>query len=237
MSTNTPTANSSYDSSIANEIDSLIDSVASALDSVGADQQIIEEIEQQGEQTAAAADKEIEQLKENADQQQQEIEQERERRSAEIEGCHNRISKVEEQIPDENPTPEGSETTMQRDELTPIEQLAQSDEIDEVTDSQSVRRAVSLFENLPDWGSRTPKGVVLKPADNPLKLLEADRDESLCWKQYYRAAKTLEQLSKGSVTFVDSDRHGKMIVLHEQSEAYSRIASGQLSSSSVEETA
>ena len=237
MSANTPTANSSYDSSIANEIDSLIDTVASALDSVGADQQIIEEIEQQGEQTAAAADKEIEQLKENADQQQQEIEQERERRSAEIEGCHNRISNVEQQIDDETPTVNDDETTIQPDDLTPIEQLAQSDEIDEVTDSQSVRRAVSLFENLPDWGSRTPKGVVLKPADNPLKLLEADRDESLCWKQYYRAAKTLEQLSKGSVTFVDSDRHGKMIVLHEQSEAYSRIASGQLSSSSVEETA
>jgi len=93
---------------------------------------------------------------------------------------------------------------------------------------------VSLFKNLPNWGSKTPKGIVLKPADNPLSLLEADREENLAWKQYYRAAEALEQLSEGSVTFFDSDRHGKMIVLHEQSETYERIVSDQLTPSSVQ---
>jgi hypothetical protein len=64
-------------------------------------------------------------------------------------------------------------------------------------------------------------------------LLEADRDESLSWKQYYRAAETLEKLSKGSVTFFDSDKHGKMLVLHEQSDAFDRVANGSLTPSSV----
>ena len=180
----------------------------------------------------------VDQLESKVEDNTDQIDEERERRSAEIEGCHNRISEVENtveeaDINDENPTPEGPTTTIQPDDLTPIEQLSQADDIDEVTDSQSVRRAVSLFKNLSDWGSRTPKGIVLKPADNPLKLLEADQDESLCWKQYYRAAEALERLSEGSVTFFDSDRHGKMICLHEQSEAFDRVANGELTPSSV----
>jgi hypothetical protein len=65
-------------------------------------------------------------------------------------------------------------------------------------------------------------------------LLEADRDESLCRRQWYRACETLEKLSEGAVTFFDSDRHGKMICLHEQSEAYERVVNGALSPSSVE---
>jgi hypothetical protein len=58
-------------------------------------------------------------------------------------------------------------------------------------------------------------------------------DESLCWKQYYRAAEALEGLSEGSVTFVNSDRHGKMLILHEHSDVYDRMIDGSLSVSSV----
>ena len=105
-----------------------------------------------------------------------------------------------------------------------------------MTDSPSVERAVSLFSNIQDWGAKTPKGYVLRPKDNPLQLLEADRDESLAWKQYYRAAQTLERLSKGACTFFDSDRHGKMIVLHEQSEVFERVKNDTLTASSVEAT-
>ena len=147
-----------------------------------------------------------------------------------------RISDVEAAIEDESVGVNSGESTLQRDELTPIEQLSQADDIDEVTNSVSVRRAVSLFKNLHDWGSRTPKGIVLKPSDNPLKLLEADRDESLCWKQFYRAAEALERLSEGSVTFFESTRHGRTICLHEQSEAFQRVVNGSLSPSSVEAT-
>jgi hypothetical protein len=134
-------------------------------------------------------------------------------------------------------TPDSGEAGIQQHELTPIEQLACSDDVDEVTNSPSVKRAVALFKNIDDWGSKTPKGIVLKSADNPLSLLSADQDESLCWKQYYRAAQTLESLSKGSVTFVSSDRHGKMVILHEQSEAYSRMINGTLTTSSAHEKA
>lgn len=135
-----------------------------------------------------------------------------------------------------NPTPESRETTIQQHDLTPIEQLSRADDPSEVTDSPTVERAISLFQNIAQWGSKTPKGIVLKPADNPLSLLETDREESLAWKQYYRACETLEQLSEGSVTFFDSDRHGKMLVLHSQSETYERVANGALTPSTVETT-
>jgi TolA-binding protein len=131
------------------------------------------------------------------------------------------------------PTPSDGQNTIQEHDLTPVEQISHADNIDEVIDSPSVKRAVSLFKNISEWGSRTPKGIVLKSSDNPLSLLSADMDESLCWKQYYRAASALESLSEGAVTFVNSDRHGKMLILHEHSEVYDRMLNGVLSVSSV----
>jgi len=47
------------------------------------------------------------------------------------------------------------------------------------------------------------------------------------------AAETLEELTKGAVTFFDSDKHGKMLVLHERSEAYDRVSNASLTTSSV----
>ena len=234
MSNNNAGANSPYDSSIATTVDTLINTVTNTLDELGADSEQIEAIESVGNELQSEVDQLADQVNNNTEA----IDEERERRSAEVEGCHNRISEVENtveeaNINDENPTPEGPTTTIQHDELTPIEQLSQTDDIDEVTDSQSVRRAVSLFKNLSDWGSRTPKGIVLKPADNPLRLLEADQDESLAWKQYYRAAEALERLSEGSLTFFESTRHGRTICLHEQSEAFDRVVNGTLTASSV----
>jgi hypothetical protein len=150
------------------------------------------------------------------------------------------LDEVEEQLSTDDPctdTPtETDQTHAPESSLTPIEQLSEYDDVGEVTSSPSVERAVSLFSNIDDWGSRTPKGIVLKPADNPLSLLSADMDESLCWKQLYRAAEALERLSKGAVTFFDSDRHGKTLVLHEQSEVYERVRSGTLSVSTAEAT-
>jgi regulator of replication initiation timing len=115
--------------------------------------------------------------------------------------------------------------TTPADELTHIERISRAagDDISSVTDSVAARRAVALWRNLPKWGSKTPKGYCLRPKDNPKRLLEADQDEDLAWKQYYRAAEALESLSEGAVTFFDSDTHGKMLVLHEQSEAFDRL--------------
>jgi TolA-binding protein len=223
MSANTPTAISSYDR------EGLIEIIEEQQQQLETQQQQInqlQEISQQQQQQLDDQADEIEELQEELRETKEHAGKER----AELSG---RISEVEAGLTDENPTPNGEETATQRADLTPVEQLSQADDPGEVTDSPTVERAVSLFKNLPQWGSKTPKGVVLKPADNPLSLLEADRDESLAWKQYYRAAEALEQLSEGSVTFFDSDRHGKMIVLHEQSEAYDRVVSGQLTASSV----
>ena len=219
MSANTPTAISSYDR------EGLIEIIEQQQQQLETQQQQIDELIEQNQQQ-----------QEQLDELQGKIESEGDRRSAEIEGVHNRISGLEEDIEEETPTPQPEETTIQQSDLTPAEQLSQADDPGEVTDSPTVERAISLFKNLDKWGSKTPKGLVLKPADNPLSLLEADRDEQLAWKQYYRAAEALEQLSEGSVTFFDSDRHGKMIVLHERSEAYDRVVNGTLTASSAEAT-
>jgi uncharacterized coiled-coil protein SlyX len=189
----------------------------------------------------------IESQQETIEDQQNEID---ELRSELIEHQERSVRKIAETMKDVNqlqesfegdsegvtptPTPNDGQTARQEHELTPIEQISRADNenLDQVIDSPSVRRAVSLFKNITDWGNRTPKGIVLKSSDNPLSLLSADMDESLCWKQYYRAAEALESLSKGALTFFNSEKHGKMLVLHQKSEVYDRMKNGTLTMSS-----
>jgi len=144
-----------------------------------------------------------------------------------------RLEDVEEgDITDETPTPQ-ADTNASTEPLTPIERLSESGDSTDVTTNvtASVRRAVTLFENLPDWGSSTPKGRVLKPSDRPKQLLEAATDESLAWTQYYRAAEALERLSKGAVTFFDHRKHGKTVVLHENTTVHDRAVQSGTSDS------
>jgi len=152
-----------------------------------------------------------------------------------------RLSDVESTIEEadfgsDTPGVSGDNAPIQTGDLTPIEQIARSGDVDDITSSASIQRAVSIFKNLKKWGRKTPKGIVLRPADKPLSLLEADRDEDLAWKQYYRAVKQIEKLSKGAATFFDSDRHGKTLVLHQQSDVYDRVTSGTLTPSSASAT-
>lgn len=154
---------------------------------------------------------------------------------SDVEWVEAEIEDLEADLTGSNPTQATAPSTEQPADLTHIEKISRAagDDISSVTDSVAARRAIALWRNLANWGKKTPKGYCLRPADNPKKLLEADQDESLAWKQYYRAAEALEGLSEGAVTFCHSDRHGKMLVLHEQSEAFDRVQSA-LSASSVQ---
>lgn len=238
MSTNTTTAISSFDSDVAETVNTFVDTVTDALADTQADSDLIDAVETTGSDVADAVEEEIQRKDDQIQELQDDLQDTQDHGGKERAELSKRVSDVEEAVEeggfgDDSPTPRADKTGIQPSELTPIEQLSQADDVSDVTDSPTVERAVSLFKNLRQWGSKTPKGIVLKPADNPLSLLEADQDESLAWKQYYRAAEALEQLSQGSVTFFDSDRHGKMICLHEQSEAFERVVNGTLSSSSV----
>jgi Skp family chaperone for outer membrane proteins len=128
------------------------------------------------------------------------------------------IIDLEEQIADVEAGSPGSkgggdaaETTMQRPDMTPIERVSKMDTEDTGIDmTPSIERAVSIFDHWEEWSDKTPKGRVLKSG---LKnLLRTATGESLAWRQVYRAAEALEELSKGRIEFVDHKRHGKMLI-------------------------
>jgi uncharacterized coiled-coil protein SlyX len=184
----------------------------------------------------------IESQQDEIDELRQELTEHQEKSIRKIAETMKDVNQIQESLEADSdgitPTPNDGQTARQSHELTPVEQIARGDteNLDKVIDSPSVRRAISLFKNIADWGNRTPKGIVLKSSDNPLSLLSADMDNSLCWKQYYRAAEALEGLSEGAVTFVNSDRHGKMVILHEHSDVSQRMKNGTLSVSSESTT-
>lgn len=152
---------------------------------------------------------------------------------SDVEWVEEEIEALEADGTGSNSTHATADPTGEPAELTHIEKISRAagEDISSVTDSVDARRAIALWRNLTDWAKKTPKGYCLRPADNPKQLLEADQDESLAWKQYYRAAEALEGLSEGAVKFCHSDRHGKMLVLYEQSAAFDRVQSSLTASS------
>jgi hypothetical protein len=210
--------------------DELVQIVTDLADTVREQNKHIEEQDKRIEEQDERIDeqnKRIDEQDERIDELQEQLKDERATRAKESAQDRQRIHQVEQAVeeqesPDTNPTPDTSETA-QTDPLTPIERLSGGDREDiaqQVT--PSVKRALALFEHLPDWGTSTPKGITLRPDDRPKDLLEATTGESLAWQQYYRACEALESLSKGAVTFVDHRRHGKTLVFHDNTGVHQR---------------
>ena len=106
---------------------------------------------------------------------------------------------------------DAAETAMQRPDMTPIERISKMDAQDVGIDvTPSIERAVVIFNHWKEWSKKTPKGRVLK---SDLKtLLRTATGEKLAWRQAYRAAEALDELSKSRIKFFDHKRHGKMLI-------------------------
>jgi seryl-tRNA synthetase len=103
------------------------------------------------------------------------------------------------------------ETTAQHLEMTPIERISIMDAEDTGIDmTPSIERAVSIFDHWKEWSKKTPKGRVVK--DELKTLLRTATGEKLAWRQVYRAAEALEELSKGDIQFIHHNKHGKMLI-------------------------
>jgi TolA-binding protein len=129
------------------------------------------------------------------------------------------IVDVEEQLDDVEPGSEGGEggvqgeeTTIRRPDLTPIERLSKIEDTEDtaIEITPSIERAVTIFDHWEDWSQRTPKGRVLK--EGLKTLLRTASGDKVNWRQSYRAAEALEELSKGRIQFMKHKRHGKMLL-------------------------
>ena len=118
---------------------------------------------------------------------------------------------------EDQPVGESAENQSNRAELLPIERIARLKESSGEPENNpfadttpSVDRAVAIYQHFREWSSKAKAGRVIR--DNLKKLLNTATGESLAWKQVYRACEKLEEYSKGSIEFIQHDRHGWMLV-------------------------
>jgi hypothetical protein len=122
------------------------------------------------------------------------------------------------------------ESDPENEPMTPMERLLRLGEDGIMIDvTASVRRAKAIAAHFAQWSSKTPNGLVVK--DNLKSLLQTATNESLAWKQVYRAAQALEKFTKGAIRFEKHRRHGWMLI--DDRGIASRLE--QLRSSSVSE--
>lgn len=113
---------------------------------------------------------------------------------------------------DDTPRGNEEETTPQ----TPIERCFDDPETSGVRITASVQRAMRIVGNFDRWAERvgTKGRHVVK--DNLRTLLGTAGGERLAWKQVYRAAEKLEELSNGGLAFKKHRKHGWMIELEDE---------------------
>lgn len=133
------------------------------------------------------------------------------------------IEELEEESAEEPPA-SAEEAPGTQAEKTPIERVADDPDTSGVRITASVQRALSIAGHFRDWCTKGARGT-RAVTKNLRTLLGAAEDETLAWKQVYRAAETLEELSNGALTFKKTRRHGLIIELEDDA-FLSRVVSG-----------
>ena len=126
-------------------------------------------------------------------------------------------AEIRQDVHAERPDP-GSEPQAEDDEtMLPIEQLAEYGDDSDLAQvggvTESVERAVEIFEHFGDWSKKAPTGRVVR--SNLKDLLSTALGERIAWRQVYRACEKLEEWSKGTIQFKKTRRHG-WILLEDQ---------------------
>lgn len=138
-----------------------------------------------------------------------------------VESLMARISEVEEaRSQDATPGVEGEDDGSKLHDLLPIDRVVLSDDVEDCmigNVTESVERAAAIYENFRQWSDKTTAGQVIhtsggKRGASLKTLLETATGESLEWKQVTRACRKIEEWSKGTIQFKQSDRHGWMLI-------------------------
>lgn len=134
-----------------------------------------------------------------------------------VESNNTRVKSVAsevEEIRDGGGTVEADPEDRVSDDYTPVERIVALGE--DLAESASDKRAVTIFENLSDWGKKTPNGkLIIRTGKDKLKThLDAARpdDDVASWKQVHRACEALEDLSDGYISFREVKGNNALVV-------------------------
>lgn len=99
--------------------------------------------------------------------------------------------------------------------MTPLERLLDDPQNSGIRITPSVDRAMTIASRIDQWSEKVPAGHVVRNGLN--KLLSTVEDESLAWKQVHRACHKLDELTGGRISFEDTDQHGRVLVMRDES--------------------
>jgi chromosome segregation ATPase len=159
-------------------------------------------------QSADAVEDELTEIREENEELRKrvtELEADNERLDALVTGALDRIHELEDRLDD---VESRSTTDTEMDDETPTPAQRAIEEYDETeSDSSSKQRAVAILANYSDWCIKTQAGWVIRTREERLRdRLERELGEDLEWVQVYRACKKLENVTEGTIEYVDSDR-------------------------------
>lgn len=166
------------------------------------------------EETAQTVEQNVDDIKSNAG----DIEDEAERRSAEVEGCHHRISNVEDEIDDLETTGARAADTSDSDskgvddETTALERVcALPEHVVEDNLTANQHRARSIARRIEEYGRSVPAGVAIT-SSRIKRVLTAQEDTTIHRQTVSRVADFLERFGDGGVQIKET-RGGKTTVV------------------------
>lgn len=124
-----------------------------------------------------------------------------------------RVAELEEVI---DSTEDVGDATGEVEDVCSLERYSQMDPLEQSEElSQSVRRAVKIWENFSEWSSPTYNGRVLE-SGRIKQLLNAVMDHEYEWVQIYRAMKQFEKHTPSEYEYMNHDKHGRLLICRKQ---------------------
>jgi len=223
MQANTADRNQSHghDQDVAQTVDSVnnfVQAVVDGFNEVGASEKVVEEIEQKGQQLTEEVGQLADQVKNNTET----IEDEKDRRSAEIEGCHNRLGRLDDKIQQKEadsdgatPTPD-TDTTPRHEPVTSLEEVVTlSETIAEDSLTTNQQRSRFIAKNVEDYTRSVPAGRAIKSSEIR-RVLSASEDTSVHTETVSRTMDFLDRLGDDDVMIKETQSNEKVVVFTDE---------------------
>jgi len=204
--------------STVDSVNNFVQAVVDGFNQVGASEEVVDEIEQKGEQLTEEVGQLADQIESNAET----VEDEKDRRSAEIEGCHNRLSRLDDKIQQKEvdsdgatPTPD-TETTSTHEPVTSLEEVVTlSETIAEDSLTSNQQRSRFIAKNVEDYTRSVPAGRAIKSSEIR-RVLSASEDSSIHTETVSRTMSFLDRLGDDDVSIKETQSNEKVVVFTDE---------------------
>jgi len=204
--------------STVESVNEFVQTVVDGFNEVGASEEVVDEIEQKGEQLTEEVSQLVEQVGDNSNEinnNSDELSETRRQQAEDRQRIHDVEQSVEDVDIDETPTP-NTDTTSTHEPVTSLEEVVTlSETIAEDSLTSNQQRSRFIAKNVEDYTRSVPAGRAIKSSEIR-RVLSASEDTSVHTETVSRTMDFLDRLGDDDVSIKETQSNEKVVVFTDE---------------------